>query len=307
MAEILVLGYNAFDVVVPASVALAPDGKLEVPDIVAGGGGPAATAAVALARLGAEVRLVTPLGDDLWAEAQRRELVAAGVDVSSCPVRTGHRSPLAVILADARTGTRSILWSRGSLPPLAAREVDPAWLDGCRMLYLDSHEPEAALALASEARRRGLPVVLDGGTARPGSRELVGWCSDVISSRIFAPALTGRPEPVAALRALAALGPRHVAMTFGEAGCLALDGGRPVPIPAFAVPVLDTTGAGDAFHAGYAFARLRGRRWLESLEFAAAAAALKCRDWGGRRGLPTLAEVERLRRDGARRSERPPL
>lgn len=305
MSEILVLGYNAFDVVVPAPDRLEADGKHEVADIVPGGGGPAATAAVALARLGAGVRLVTPLSDDLWGLRQRQELLDAGVDVSFCPSRPGHRSPLSVILVDPAAGTRTILWSRGSLPPLSPAEIDPAWLDGCRLLFLDSHEIAAAAALAGEARRRGLPVVLDGGTARPGAAALAALCTDVVSSRIFAPALTGCAEPAAALRALARLGPARVAMTFGAAGCLALEAGRIVHVPAFEVPVLDTTGAGDVFHAGYAFALLRGRPWLEALAYGAAAAALKCRDWGGRRGLPVAAEVEALLAHGRRRAESP--
>jgi sulfofructose kinase len=98
-----------------------------------------------------------------------------------------------------------------------------------------------------------------------------------------------------------------VATTHGRAGCLALVDGRLEHVPAFAVPVLDTTGAGDVFHAGYAFARAKGHPWLACLEFGAATAALKCRDWGGRRGLPTLVEVEELLRTGARRSDSPGL
>jgi sugar/nucleoside kinase (ribokinase family) len=136
---------------------------------------------------------------------------------------------------------------------------------------------------------------------------LVTLCSDVISSRIFAPGLTGEADPVAAMRALARLGPERVAMTFGEAGCLALIGDRPEHVPAFAVPVQDTTGAGDAFHAGYAVARAENRGWREALVFASAVAALKCRSWGGRRGLPDREEVEQLLREGRPRSERPPF
>ena len=98
-------------------------------------------------------------------------------------------------------------------------------------------------------------------------------------------------------------------MTFGEAGVLALaeDSDDNFHVPAFAVDVVDTTGAGDAFHAGYAFARARGETWSAALELGAAVAALKCRDWGGRRALPDLATAEALRRDGARRPERPPV
>jgi sulfofructose kinase len=90
-------------------------------------------------------------------------------------------------------------------------------------------------------------------------------------------------------------------MTFGPHGVLALVGDAVAHVPAFAVPVTDTTGAGDAFHAGYAFALSTGRDFLASLEFGSAVAALKCRAWGGRRGLPSLGEVIDLLQTGARR------
>jgi sulfofructose kinase len=306
LPRVLVVGYNAFDVICPLRELPARDTKHEVDDIILSGGGPAATAAVALSRLGASVRLVTRLGDDLPSQLQRHELIAAGVNLVLSPGAGGHGSPRSVIMVEADHAARTILWSRGTLPLLEPGEMDVGWLEGCDLLYVDSHEPVAAVVLAREARRRGLPVVLDGGTARPGLAALVACCTDVISSRIFAPALTGQHQPVAALHALAARGPRRVAMTFGEAGCLALSGGRIHHVPAFAVAVKDTTGAGDAFHAGYAYARGLGLGWLECLDYGSAVAALKCRDWGGRRGLPTREEVASLLREGTRRQERPP-
>lgn len=304
---ILVVGYNAFDVVVPVHGSLPNDGKQEVSRITLSGGGPGATAAVALARLGARVKLVTPLTDDLPGQFQRNQLEAAGVDISRCPLRCGYVSPLAVSLVDQDSGGRSILWSRGDLPALQASEVDGAWLDGVDLLYTDGHEIAAARKMAAAARKLGLPVVMDAGGVRPDSDRLVAECSDVISSAGFAPALTGQPDPVRALAALAEMGPAHVAMTFGHAGCLALAGGRPVPIPAFAVEVVDTTGAGDAFHAGYAFARATGLEFLDCLQFGSAVAALKCRNWGGRLGLPVLSEVEALLMTDSRLPLGPPL
>ncbi len=271
--------------------------------IILGGGGPGATAAVALARLGAEVRLVTVFGDDLGAQLQRAELMAAGVDVSPSVTAVGHPSARAVILVDEAREQRTILWTRGSLPQFDPAAVDPGWLPGCDLVYCDGHDCPAAARLARLARERGLPVVLDGGSVRDGARELVAHCTDVISSRGFAPALTGVDDVVGALRALRALGPSRVALTCGAQGCLALDGDAVVQVPAYAVSVKDTTGAGDAFHAGYAFALACGRPWLDALDFGAATAALKCREWGGRRGLPTLAEVVALRGGGARRGD----
>ena len=146
-----------------------------------------------------------------------------------------------------------------------------------------------------------MPVVMDAGSVREGSAELVAACTDVVSSRKFAPELTGCSDPVAALRAMRAMGPQRVAMTFGGDGVLGLENNLPLPVPAFAVPVRDTTGAGDAFHAGYAFARSQGLNFRTCLDWGSAVAGLKCRDWGGRRGLPQLGEVLDLLEIGSRK------
>ena len=284
--RVLVVGYNAFDVTVRVPALPAPDTKLEVPPVLLGGGGPGATAAVALARLGAAVRLLTPLTDDEGGRVQRGELAAAGVDTAGCPVHRGVASAKAVILVHPPGGQRTILWSRGAVPPLPAPADPDAALGDADLLYVDGHEPAASVALAAAARRRGLPVVMDAGSVRSGSRELVPLCTDVISSAVFAPAYTGCARPLAALRRLRAEGPERVGMTFGPGGVLGLGPDGTVAVPAFAVDALDSTGAGDAFHAGYAWARGRGAVFAEALRHGAGVAALGCTAWGGRDGLP---------------------
>jgi len=305
VARILVVGYNAWDVTVVTERFPAPDRKLEVPSIRQQGGGPAATAAVAAARLGAEVVLVTPLADDLPGRRQREELAREGIDLSLAPERRGAETPQAVILVDPRQGRRRILWQRGNLPPLRPEEVDPAWLDGVDLLLCDGHETAAAALLAAAARRRGIPAVMDAGTARPGTGELAASCSDVVASETFATELTGLREPLQALRELRALGPEVVAMTCGEAGAVLWRPDAPRHVPAFAVPVVDTTGAGDAFHGGYAVARAEGWEPEEALRFAAAVAGLKCGAYGGRAGLPDRQTALQLLARGRIRPERP--
>jgi sulfofructose kinase len=288
--RILVVGYNAFDIIVPVSGFPVPDTKTEVPFIGLGGGGPGATAAVAMARLGARVRLITPLTDDAGGLVQRQELNAAGVDLSGSPVLTGQECAKAVILVQPESGERTIFWSRGKLPLLDADLWDSHWLDGVDLLYLDGHEPDLSLVAARQARARGLPVVLDAGSVRQGSEELVALCTDVISSSVFALQLAGLDDPLVALEELRRRGPERVAMTFGAEGVLAL-GDPAFVVPAYKVNTVDTTGAGDVFHAGYAFALALGGEFRHNLEFGAATAALKCAHWGGRGGLPLLNDV----------------
>lgn len=303
----LVVGYNAWDVVLFCDGLPERDSKREYPAIRQGGGGPAATAAVALARLGAEVRYAGILADDPCGLMQRVELVEAGVDLSFCVAAPGASSPQAIIIVDIGTGERRICWSRGDLRHLKAGEIPLEALDDADLLLADGHEPEAVIPLAREASRRGNPVVIDGGTYRAGLEQLVAVATDVIGAQGFATDLTGQSAHREALQALQALGPSRVATTFGPAGCLALLEGRIVHVPAFDVPTVDTTGAGDAFHAGYAWGLLKGQDFRESLRYGAAVAALKCRSWGGRSGLPVAAEVDAMLAQGNPRSNVPPV
>ncbi len=299
--RVLVLGYNAWDVSLPVARMPRQDQKCEVAAIRFGGGGPGATAAIALSRLGARVKLVTVMGDDLPAAWQRHELLAAGVELGDCPTVPNSETPKAVILVQPVSGERTIFWSRGALPRLDPATVDRDWLDDQDLFYTDGHETAAAVVLAREASRRSLPVVMDAGSVRPGSAALVAEVTDAISSAGFAPQLTKCQDLPGALRALRRLGPQRVGMTFGEKGALALVNDRIRHVAAFEVAAVDTTGAGDAFHAGYAWARADGRGFLDCLEFGSAVAALKCTAWGGRQGLPDLAAVETMLRTGSRR------
>lgn len=298
----LVVGYHAWDVIVPCAQLPPADGKGECPGMTAGGGGPAATAAVALARLGVATAYVGILPDDAAGRLQAAELRAAGVDLSLCVAAPGARSPLAVSLVDPVTGSRRILWDRGDLRHLRPDEVDPAWLDDRGLLLCDTHEPEAALVLAAAAAARGLPAVLDAGTPRPGAAALAAACSDVIAATGFARALSGEQDPRRALAALLARGPVRVATTCGEHGALGLDRDGFRHAPAYDVAAVDTTGAGDAFHAGYAWGLLRGEDFAGALDCGAAVAALAVGAFGGRAGLPDAAAVAALRSSGRRRA-----
>ncbi len=304
--KVLVIGYNAFDVLLPFQGLPKPDNKHEVDVIHMGGGGPGATAAVALAKLGAEVTLVTPLCGDVPGKIQEAELNAAGVDLTLAPRFTQSLSPKAVIIVDGPKEERTILWSRGALPLLDPETIKTSWLDGMDMLYTDGHETEAAIKLAKEARKRNLPVVMDAGSVRDGSDVLVSVCTDVISSLVFAPNLTGKSDPKEALLAMAELGPQRVGLTLGAAGVLAFFDGKIQQRKAFDVPIVDTTGAGDVFHAGYAFSLGTDHDYLRALDFGNAAAALKCRGWGGRSRLPNWEEVNQLLLTGNRK-EVPPF
>jgi sulfofructose kinase len=107
----------------------------------------------------------------------------------------------------------------------------------------------------------------------------------------FVAEVTGRAGPEDGLRALAARGPIRVAATLGPEGAIGLEAGRVVRAPGFAVPVVDTNGAGDVFHGACVVGELREWPFEWTLMFANAVAAMKCQTLGGRRGIPRRGEV----------------
>jgi ribokinase len=284
------LGGCALDHVGTTRAFPEPDSKCELGELVVDGGGPVATALVALARWGHRCRFAGVVGDDETGGRIRDSLVAEGIDVGGLVVRKGGASQFAFILAESPTARRTILWRRPTGEPLRPDEIEWPAVKRARVLHTDGLFPEAALAAAQAARQAGAHVVVDAGTLRDGMLELGREAHAFIASQSFARALIGAEDPRAACRQLAALGPRLVCVTLGAAGHLALADGRWIEGAAYRVEARDTTGCGDVFHAGYVHGYLSGLTDEASLDFGAFAAACVATRLGGRAGIPTRAE-----------------
>lgn len=296
--DVVGVGYTALDYLCVVPHLPADDTKLEVRDFTIQGGGPAATAMVAIRRLGAAAALVAKVGGDDFGRRMIEELRREEVDVSRVVVEPGATSQFAFIMAHGTTASRTVLWTRGSVSRLRPDEVDLDLVDRARALFIDDLEPAAALAAARRARERGIPVMIDAGSLREGVRELLPLVDFLFASERFAAQISGSADPRRGLDALGAFGARVAGVTLGERGCIARAGGETIEEPGFAVRAVDTTGAGDVFHAAYLFAAMRGWDPRRCCVFANAVAALKCRRLGGRAGIPDFAEtVAFLRRE----------
>ncbi len=291
--DVLCVGYACHDIVASVDVFPRIDTKAEVRGILEQGGGPAATAAVTIARLGGKAALLSAVGDDERGGRILRELEAEGVDISACVRCDGATSPLSLVIADRAAGTRTILYAGGTMI-LRASDLDPRLITGARVMLVDTDLLEATPGACRLARRVGVPVVLDAGEPKPTVHELLPLADYVVPPLATARWLTGVEEPEGAARALLKGRAKAVVVTMGAEGYVVatLEGVRRGP--AFKVDTVDTTGAGDAFHGAFALALAWGRPVPDAARFAAAVAALKCRAPGGRTGLPTLAEVEAL-------------
>ncbi|MEO3385056.1 PfkB family carbohydrate kinase [Mesorhizobium sp. CAU 1741] len=251
------------------------------------GGGPAATAAVAIARLGGRATIAARIGADATGNAISDELSAEGIDTTWLRVFDDNRSPGAVILVD-RHGERLIVAYVDPDTPTDADWLRPETLGGA--LLCDLSWPHGSLACLEQAKREGIPSVLDAEITRH-PRELVepiiAGCDHVVFSRPGLAQFTGADSIEEGLRRARRPGHKIVGVTDGSDGLYWLDGDVLRNARAPHVDVVDTVGAGDAFHGAFALAMSHGRSLEEAIRFANSVAALKCTVPGGRAGLPT--------------------
>jgi sugar/nucleoside kinase (ribokinase family) len=256
-------------------------------------GGQTASAVVACQCWGLSTRYVGRLGDDDAGRLHLREFDRTGVDARVVEV-PGAASPQSLIVVDAG-GERTVLCRRDDRLLLQPSDLSRDWITHARALHLDGYETAAATQAARWAKDAGIPVIADLDETYHGIEDLLECIDYAIVSRDFPGRLTGEHHLESALRRMhQRYGCRVTAATLGQDGVLAWDGKQSYLHSAFRVPVVDTTGAGDIFHAGFIYGLLQGWELERQLDFACAAAALNCTCSGARGGIRTVADVEKL-------------
>lgn len=267
------------------------DTKKEVLEWHEQGGGPVATALVALSRLGVNCSFYGVTGDDPAGEKIRRSLTEEGVDVKGLLQRGRNASQIAFIVIEKGTAKRTIFWKRPSGSPLLPDELGADFLNGSDFLLLDGLMRDASLAAAKRAHALGIPVLLDAGSVRPGLLDIARLSDYVVASEEFARGLGWVLAPEFLRQEKEKMGIKVLTITLGERGSITTSGDQVFEVPAFHVNAADTTGAGDVFHGAYIYGLLQGWGLRNVVTFASALAAMKCRMIGGRAGIPRLDEV----------------
>ncbi len=263
------------------------------------GGGPAANAAVTVARLGLRAAYIGYLGQDDFGEALLEELLGAGVDTRH--VQRGEAPTAVSTILVHPNASRTVVNFRDPtahlLPALLHFDV------GCtRVLLFDGHEPIISPALAGAAQDQGVQTILDAGSLHAGTKALAAAVDTLVASEKFARQWSGLTLRSEWLRVLAAAAP-EVVITRGDRGLIWSRNGEEGEMPAFQVQAIDSTGAGDVFHGAFAAGVSQGWPWLKNLEFSSAAAALACEKLGGRPAIPTFDQVTHFlhtKNDGTR-------
>lgn len=268
------------------------DEKCSVDNLTIQGGGPVATAIVTLSRLGASTAFIGKISDDHFGNLIKDSLTNEFVNIDHIVVEQGGMSQFAFIAIEKETGKRTIFWSKPTVALLKPDEINKDLIRAARVLHLDELMVESSLEAARCAKDADVMVVVDAGSFREGSLELITMADYYITSEEFAKQFYKSNSPKEAAMELLNLGARHVIVTLGDKGCLSVNNDGYFYQPAYNVDVVDTTGCGDVFHGGFIFGLLQNWELKESIRFASATAALKCRKIGGRAAIPDLREVE---------------
>jgi len=298
--DILGIGENATDTVLQLSQFPPLGSKVEMLGTQIMLGGQVATALIACQRWGLRTHYVGVVGDDHAAELHRRELRRAGVhsDLAQVP-RT--LSQMSFILIDTSSGERTIVWRRDPRLTVPPAFLQRSWVTGARLLHIDGHDPATTSVAASWARASGIPVVADLDHMSPGLQRLLPFVDYPVTSKEFPLDATGEKNLLKALPQLQRkYGSRAVCATIGVDGALAWDGTRFWYAASYKVRVVDTTGAGDLFHAAFSYGILHRWDLQRILDFACAAAGLNCETLGARGGISSLSKVKGLQRNASR-------
>jgi sulfofructose kinase len=291
--DIVGVGLNATDTLVAVSEFPTCGSKVEYRDRSVMPGGQVASTMVACQTWGLSTRYVGKFGDDYAAQLHAKAFSSIGVEAQTITVH-GASSLHNVILID-KSGDRTVLCQRNERMVLQPADLKREWVVNARILHVDGRDTAAATQAAVWAREAGVLVTADLDDPYPGVDDLLANIDYLLVNNDFSHRLMNDQNLESCLRRMQArYGCRLAAATLGENGVVTWDGKRMVHRAAYRVPVMDTTGAGDIFRAGFIYGLLHEWPLDRQLDFSCAAAALNCMAAGARGGIKTVAAVEEI-------------
>lgn len=291
MTSILVAGVAVVDFVFSVEEMPRRAEKYRARDAAIVGGGCAANAAVAIARLGGHAKLAARVGADPIGDMIIADLVFEAVDCSLVQRFEGGRSSFSAVFVDM-LGERQIVNFRDDAMSFEAGWLEERMPEIFDAALADTRWADGGVAVLKAARRLSRPGVLDAETSAGKAAEALTLASHIAFSAGGLRDYTGLDDLHAGLRLAQGQTRAWACFTDGENGVTFIEDGALRNIPAFAVHAVDTLGAGDVWHGAFALAVGEGQREADAVTFANAAAAIKCTRFGGRAGIPDRAETE---------------
>lgn len=294
--DVISVGAALIDMVAMVERFPQTDDEVYVPELTIGSGGSAANFAVACSRLGLKTGFIGKIGDDFLGDQLIRDFEREGVDIQGV-VRTSKIHTGMVYIPVDPDGNRRMFAFSGAANILTPEDLEDSYINSTRLLYVASLKNIPVLESAAElAKRKGILVSLNPGAliAEQGfenTRKLLSTTDIYISSMNEVDRLLDVREPKEAIEKLLQSGITKVAITLGSEGCIVGDNQEVHSVPNFKVEAVDTTGAGDAFTAGFISGLLRNHNLEQCGKMGNASAALCITKVGARNGLPTLDQL----------------
>jgi sulfofructose kinase len=286
--DVLCIGHASYDLVFSIDHHPLADEKISASGFVGMGGGPAANAAVTVAKLGFKSAYAGYLGLDIYGEHHYQELLDSGV-YSDLIIRGKSPTPLSTILVKP-DGRRSLINYKGETNTLPFEAIDFSSISP-KVVLFDGHEPQLSFALLESIQNKSTISVLDAGSLHDGTLALMHKVDYLVCSEKFAIQYAATIE--IALQRLAEISPT-VVITLGEKGLIWQHNQEQGSLSAFPIVCIDSTGAGDAFHGAFSAALCTKLNWLDILRYASAAGALCCTKLGARAGIPHHEDIQVL-------------
>lgn len=292
MARIVCVGMACLDYLFRVETLPDGGGKFFAEDYRAAPGGPAAAAGIAVAALGHEARFIGRLGDDQVGRDILQHLERRGVNTSAVRLVAHQTSQVSSVLID-HTGERQIInYSSSELDP------DPDWigehhLADADFLLTDVRWPEGAERALRLARKMSIPSLIDADIAPIDISSLIDLATYTVFSERGLEMVSRQQDLETSLKSVESASPTWPAVTSGEKGSYWLENGELQRCPAESIDAVDTCGAGDVFHGGFAVAMAENLSVAEAMSFAGVVAALKCQTFGGSLGTPDRSAVDK--------------
>ena len=296
MFDIVGIGASLYDMTLTISRFPKEDTKMEVLKTGHQCGGPAATGVATASKLGASAAFLGLFTDDDYAKAMIADFRKYNVDTSGIAILEGYVSGTAVVINTEDSSSRTILWTKGTLPSPTSKEIPEETIKQAKILYLDGNHHDAALYACKIAKSNNVKILIDAGAMYQGVKDLLEYADIIIASEEFAVALSGSDSVEESMLYLKKeYNPEILVVTRGELGGCYLDGEKTENYPCYPPPgkVVNTNGAGDVFHGAFAYAYLNGCSLKKSIHFASAASSIKCTKQAVREGVPSAEEIIR--------------
>lgn len=300
MKEYEIAGYDmpCVDLAVNVDVFPKPNGGAGINALSWQGGGKVASGMTAASRLGAKCAIMGAVGSDDYGRFCYKDFQRHGVDASGLICREGESTSLSIVISDRETQGRSIVYRRGSAQPPKPEELNEKILRDCQWFFI-SHITGTAMLAAQSAKSAGAKIIVDADSYSSELMEHLDLIDVFIGSEFCYDVLFHDQNYQHNCQTLCEKGPSVVIFTFGADGCAGY--GRDCGgfrLPAYQVPVVDTTGAGDVFHGAYLAGVVRGLDPIASARLATATACIKCTRMGGRAGVPNWNTVQDFLKSG---------